>query len=156
MELGLRRSGCRSTRSPGWRDLLRDSAVRSWELIRDLGAQQRHHLSDRATYILDDAICWLDSVPDDSLHAIVTDPPYGVLEYEEKHHDKLRAGRGGVWRIPPSFDGARRRPLPRFTVLSREDLFALQAFFSALAECALRVLVPGGHVFIASNPCYRR
>jgi DNA modification methylase len=152
MELGLRGSECRSTRSPGWRDLLRDSEVRSWELIRDLGAQQRHHLSDRAIYLLDDAICWLDTVPDDSLHAIVTDPPYGVLEYEEKNHHKLRAGRGGVWRIPPSFDGAKRRPLPRFTVLSREDLFGLQAFFSALADCALRVLVPGGHVFIASNP----
>src|ERR1700722_1581795 len=86
MELGLRGSGCRSIRSPSWRGLLRDSEVRSWELIRDLGAQQRHHLSDCAIYILDDATSWLDTVPDDSLHAIVTDPPYGVLEYEEKNH----------------------------------------------------------------------
>jgi hypothetical protein len=64
MELGLRGSECRSTRSPGWRDLLRDSEVRSWELIRDLDAQQRHHLSDRAIYFLDDATCWLHTVPD--------------------------------------------------------------------------------------------
>ncbi|HEX3410126.1 MAG TPA: DNA methyltransferase [Stellaceae bacterium] len=152
MELGLRGSEYRPARSPGWRDLLRDREVHSWELIRNLGGQRRHHLSNYATYILDDAICWLDSVPEDSLHAIVTDPPYGVLEYEQKNHDKLRSGRGGVWRIPPSFDGAKRRPLPRFTVLSREDLKTLHGFFSALAIRALRALVPGGHVFIASNP----
>jgi len=152
MELGLHRSGYRRVRPPGWRDLLRDCEVRSWEAIRNLGGQRAHHLSDRATYTLDDSIRWLDSVPANSLHAIVTDPPYGVLEYEEKNHDKLRAGRGGVWRIPPSFDGVKRRPLPRFTVLSREDLASLHAFFSTLADNALRVLVPGGHIFIASNP----
>ena len=75
-----------------------------------------------------------------------------MLEYEQKDHEKLRAGRGGIWRIPPSFDGAKRRPLPRFTVLSREDLATLHRFFSALADNALSALVPGGHVFIASNP----
>jgi len=82
MELGLHGSGYRRVRSPGWRDLLRDCELRSWEAIRNLGGQRAYHLSDRATYILDDAIRWLDSVPVDSLHAIVTDPPYGVLEYE--------------------------------------------------------------------------
>jgi site-specific DNA-methyltransferase (adenine-specific) len=152
MELGLRGSEYRAVQSAGWRDLLRDRENRSWELIRNLGGQRRHHLSNHATYILGDAICWLESVPEDSLHAIVTDPPYGVLEYEAKNHDKLRAGRGGVWRIPPSFDGAKRRPLPRFTVLSREDLAGLQTFFRVLADSTLRALVPGGHIFIASNP----
>ena len=152
MELVLRDPEQRPARSRNWRDALRDCEGRSWELIRGLGAQRRHHLSDRTTYILDDATRWLNSIPDASLHAIVTDPPYGVLEYEEKDHEKLRAGRGGVWRIPPSFDGAKRRPLPRFTVLSREDLAKLQGFFGTLADSALRALVPGGHLFIASNP----
>ena len=152
MELVLRDPEQRPARSRNWRDALRDCEGRNWELIRGLGAQRRHHLSDRTTYILDDATRWLNSIPDASLHAIVTDPPYGVLEYEEKDHEKLRAGRGGVWRIPPSFDGAKRRPLPRFTVLSREDLAKLQGFFGTLADSALRALVPGGHLFIASNP----
>ena len=36
--------------------------------------------------------------------------------------------------------------------LSAEDLAHLHGFFSAVAYGALRALVPGGHVFIASNP----
>ncbi len=34
---------------------------------------------------------------------------------------KLRSGHGGVWRIPPKWDGCERRPLPRFTVLTEEQ-----------------------------------
>lgn len=37
-------------------------------------------------------------------------------------------------------------------MLSREDLAKLQGFFGTLADSALRALVPGGHLFIASNP----
>jgi DNA modification methylase len=151
-KLAVRGRDSGAARRGGWRDSLCDREARTWELVRDLGEQRRHHLSVRATYVLDDAIHWLDTLPASSLHAVVTDPPYGMLEYAEKDHQKLRAGRGGVWRIPPSFDGAKRRPLPRFTVLSRDDLTALHTFFGSLADRALRVLVPGGHVFIASNP----
>jgi site-specific DNA-methyltransferase (adenine-specific) len=79
-------------------------------------------------------------------------PPYGILEYEKKDHNKLRSGRGGVWRIPQSFDGAKRKPLPRFTVLSSEDVTKLYDFFNAVAYGVMRALVPGGHVFVASNP----
>ena len=50
-----------------------------------------------------DALRWLANVPADTIHGIVTDPPYGLIEYEDKDHEKMRAGRGGVWRIPPSF-----------------------------------------------------
>jgi DNA modification methylase len=152
MVLGSRRPEFCPARQESWRELLQDREEQTWELVRDLGNQQRHHLSNRATYILDDAIHWLAAVPSACLHAIVTDPPYGLLEYAEKDHGKLRAGRGGVWRIPPSFDGVKRKPLPRFTVLSREDLAALDAFFGVLAHAALRTLVPGGHLFVASNP----
>jgi DNA modification methylase len=91
-------------------------------------------------------------IPANSIHAIITDPPYGIIEYNDKNHKKLRAGRGGVWRIPPSFDGAKRNPLPRFTVLSPEEVSQLHSFFSAVAFGMLRALVPGGHLFIASNP----
>ena len=75
-----------------------------------------------------------------------------MVEYDEKNHSKLRKGRGGVWRIPPSFDGAKRKPVPRFTVLSREEVLNLHGFFSSVAYGLLKALVPGGHVFIASNP----
>jgi site-specific DNA-methyltransferase (adenine-specific) len=88
----------------------------------------------------------------DSIHAIVTDPPYGLKEYTAKEKDKLRKGRGGVWRIPPSLDGCARSPLPRFTVLTRDERDELRRFFLAFARSAIRVLAPGGHVFIATNP----
>lgn len=57
-----------------------------------------------------------------------------------------------MWRSPPSFDGCQRSPLPRFTVLTEEDRLALFRFFQTFAKKAMRVLVPGAHVFIASNP----
>lgn len=99
-----------------------------------------------------DCLEWMDARPPNSVHAIVTDPPYGLKEYTHKEREKLRKGRGGVWRIPPAFDGCTRSPLPRFTVLSVEERAELKRFFSEVAKRALRVLVPGGHLFIAANP----
>jgi site-specific DNA-methyltransferase (adenine-specific) len=94
----------------------------------------------------------MDRRPANSIHAIVTDPPYGLKEYSHIEQEKLRRGRGGVWRIPPSFDGCERSPLPRFTVLTDNDRSALRLFFSDFAKRAFRILVPGGHLFIAANP----
>ena len=99
-----------------------------------------------------DAFTWFAVRPANSIHAIVTDPPYGLKEFTEPEKQKLRAGRGGVWRIPPVLDGQKRAPLPRFTVLDSSDKSALQAFFEIFAAQAIRTLVPGGHVFIATNP----
>jgi len=137
---------------PFW---LRELKLRSealWEAVRTRGTQQRHHLSEHATYVHSDVFKWLADLPVNSIHAVVTDPPYGVIEYEEKNHTKLRSGRGGVWRIPPSFDGATRNPVPRFTVLSKQEILNLHGFFSSVAYGLLKALVPGGHVLIASNP----
>lgn len=99
-----------------------------------------------------DCFDWLASCDADSIHAVVTDPPYGVVEYTEKEMTKLRAGRGGVWRIPPAFDGHRRAPLPRFTVLTDADRAGLYAFFRRLGELTARAVVPGANVLVASNP----
>src|SRR5690606_27652205 len=76
----------------------------------------------KATLFQGDCFEWLRSQPERSIHAVVTDPPYGLVEYTPKEQKKLRAGRGGVWRIPPAFDGHVRSPLPRFTTLSARDL----------------------------------
>jgi DNA modification methylase len=140
------------TGDAAWMRELRRREETTWTAIRDLGMQQRHHLSERATYVQSDVFKWVADLPVNSIHAVVTDPPYGVVEYDEKNHAKLRKGRGGVWRIPPSFDGANRRPVPRFTVLSKQEILNLHGFFSSVAYGLLRVLVPGAHVFIASNP----
>jgi DNA modification methylase len=101
---------------------------------------------------MDDAFEWMARREANSIHAVVTDPPYGLKEFSDVEKQKLRAGRGGVWRIPPSFDGCARSPLPRFTVLGDDDHAALRTFFADFAKHAFRILVPGGHVFIATNP----
>jgi DNA modification methylase len=106
----------------------------------------------RYTIYLADAFAWMDAREPQSVHAIVTDPPYGLKEFTDIEKRKLRNGRGGVWRIPPSFDGCKRNPVPRFTVFAESERSALQSFFSNLAQRAMRVLVPGGHIFIATNP----
>ena len=99
-----------------------------------------------------DCMEWLESQLPHSVHAVVTDPPYGLIEYSDEQQLKLRAGRGGVWRIPPSFDGAKRAPLPRFTVLTPAELDALDRFFADWGRALQRVLVPGANVVVASNP----
>ena len=99
-----------------------------------------------------DAFDWLASAKPRSIHAVVTDPPYGLLEYSPQQLKKRKRGAGGVWRIPPSFDGCRRSPLPRFTVLTPADQERLRAFFDRFAKLLLLVLVPGAHVFVATNP----
>lgn len=98
-----------------------------------------------------DCLEWL-SRSETRIHAVVTDPPYGLVEYSPKEQEKLRNGHGGVWRIPPSFDGHQRSPLPRFTTLRRRELEALDRFFYQWAYALHPVLVPGAHVLVASNP----
>lgn len=99
-----------------------------------------------------DCFAWLQRQSTNSIHAVVTDPPYSLFEYAPEQQAKLRLGRGGVWRIPPSFDGAVRSPLPRFTVLSTQDLRTLDQLFYEWARLLLPALVPGANVVVASNP----
>lgn len=95
---------------------------------------------------------WLRECPPNSLHAVCTDPPYGLLEFTEKEIQKLRAGRGGVWRLPPTIGGSRRDPLPRFTVLNAAQKEQLRAFFRDWGSLLLPAVVPGSHVCVAGHP----
>lgn len=98
-----------------------------------------------------DCFEWLGRIPENSIHAIVTDPPYGVKEYDFEQIEKRSNGNGGIWRIPPSFDGHTRSPLPRFTALNKKEREAIRRFFLEWARMATHALRPGGHVFIATN-----
>ena len=112
----------------------------------------RSFVFGRTKLIEGDCFEWLGEQPENSIHAVVTDPPYGLVEYSPQQQEKLHKGKGGVWRIPPAFDGAKRSPLPRFTVLSPQDLDALARFFLNWGRALLPVLVPGANVVVASNP----
>src|SRR5215475_8410909 len=121
----------------------RDGTARTFEPAVRFGSAVLYHA---------DCLQWLAAQPPDSLHACVTDPPYGLVEYSSEQQRKLRAGKGGIWRIPPGFDGHLRSPLPRFTTLSPKQLGELDTFFERWALALAPVLVPGAHVVIASNP----
>ena len=101
-----------------------------------------------------DCLSWLCDQPDNSFEAVVTDPPYGMVEYTPSQMSKLRNGRGGVWRIPPSIGGHQRKPVPRFTVLDDSDIAQLYDFFRAWGEALRSKLVPGAHVLIATSPLF--
>jgi site-specific DNA-methyltransferase (adenine-specific) len=110
-----------------------------------------HTTLGKATILHADCLEWLGRIPDGSIHGIVTDPPYGVKEYEFDQIEKRANGNGGIWRIPPSFDGSNRQPLPRFTALNEKERGQLFRFFKEWSRCATHALLPGGHVILACN-----
>ncbi|MCI0620623.1 MAG: site-specific DNA-methyltransferase [Acidobacteria bacterium] len=112
----------------------------------------RSYTFGRASLLEADCFHWLRERRKNSIHAVVTDPPYGLVEYTSEEQEKLRKGRGGIWRIPPTLDGAKRSPVPRFTVLSPDDLEELAQFFFEWGCALLPALVPGANVVVASNP----
>lgn len=106
----------------------------------------------RSLLVQADCLDWLAKANENVVSAIVTDPPYGVKEYEAAEIERLQNGnRGGIWRLPPKFDGSERAPLPRFTALSPKERTSLIDFFTSWSKAALRVIRPGGHMFVASN-----
>ena len=115
-------------------------------------APRRSFVHGRSILHRADSFAWLSRQPPSSVHAVVTDPPYGLTEYSPAQQAKLRARRGGVWRIPPVLDGIERSPLPRFTVLTMRELESLERFFFEWGRALLPVLVPGANVVVASNP----
>jgi site-specific DNA-methyltransferase (adenine-specific) len=110
-----------------------------------------HHAAGKSLLIHADCFEWMGRVPENTVHAIVTDPPYGVKEYDFDQLKKRANGNRGIWRIPPSFDGHVRSPLPRFTALDAGERNRLRRFFIEWSRVALHALRPGGHVFIATN-----
>ena len=98
-----------------------------------------------------DALEWLREANAQCVHAVVTDPPFALVEYSPEHLEKRRNGNGGIWRVPRNHDGNRRQPAPRFTVLTQKQHMEIQIFFEELSLQLLRVMVPGGHAFVASN-----
>jgi site-specific DNA-methyltransferase (adenine-specific) len=119
--------------------------------IDSLTMDLEHVQIGRSLLIHGDCLEWLRRAPEASIHAVVTDPPYGVKEYNDDQLEKRANGNGGVWRIPPSYDGHERSPLPRFTALDVSDRERMRSFFEEWSRSVNRVLRPGAHVFIATN-----
>ena len=120
-------------------------------ITKPLALDYASHAFTRGRIVHADCFEWLSRLPEDSLHAVVTDPPYGVREYDDLELEKRAAGKGGIWRLPPAFDGSVRAPLPRFTALDVKDRKRLLQFFLEWSRLTVRALKPGGHVLIATN-----
>jgi site-specific DNA-methyltransferase (adenine-specific) len=119
--------------------------------IQSLALDIEHTQIGGSILVHADCLEWLRRAPQDSIHAVVTDPPYGIKEYDLDQLEKRANGKGGVWRIPPSFDGHARAPLPRFTALDGYDRGRMRRFFVDWTKLLVRTLRPGAHVFIATN-----
>lgn len=100
-----------------------------------------------------DSLEWLKGRRPRSVHAVVTDPPYGLVEYTPAELKKRENGKG-IWRLPHAYDGYSRISMPRFTVLGKADHRRIREFHAKLAPALLRVLVPGGHVLMASQTLF--
>jgi site-specific DNA-methyltransferase (adenine-specific) len=130
----------------------RDSSAGIQRALLDTETWQPPQRIGRAQLFHADCFDWLERQEDNSFQAVLTDPPYGLHEYTPEQQAKLRSGKGGVWRIPPSFDGHVRSPLPRFTTLTDQQLEELRSFFFLWGRLLLPKLMPGAHVVVASNP----
>lgn len=95
---------------------------------------------------------WLREQPVNSIQGVCTDPPFGIVEFLPHEMKKMRKGKGGVWRLPPTIGGSNRAPLPRFTTLSEKELEHVQTYFREFGEALMPVLTPGAHVFLAGTP----
>jgi len=93
-----------------------------------------------------DCIEEMKKLPDNSVDAIITDPPYG-LEFMGKNWDKFKEGKniagGNTGKDTPY---ARSKPTPAFYQLQNEDMLNFQKFNLNWAKECLRVLKPGGYL----------
>ena len=96
--------------------------------------------------ICGDCIEVMKTIPDNSVDAVVTDPPYG-LEFMGKNWDKFKVGKniagGNTGKDTPY---ARSKPAPAFYQLTQVDKLAFQEFNFNWSTEALRVLKPGGYL----------
>lgn len=140
-----------SVQRDGINPLAQTVEAQTTHAITTLAGNYEHEPIGKSLLVRADCREWLAALPENSLHAVVTDPPYGVKEYEDDQIEKRTNGKGGIWRIPPSFDGSTRSPVPRFTALLPADREAVRAFFTDWTQTLLPALRPGAHIFVASN-----
>lgn len=79
------------------------------------GARQAFRFGN-ATLIHDDCFRWLANAPTNSIEAVVTDPPYGLVEYSEEEQATAAAVYGGFLRRLMATNARRCRVLPSYRV----------------------------------------
>jgi len=95
-----------------------------------------------------DCIEELKKLPDNSIDAIITDPPYG-LEFMGKDWDKFKEGKnigGGTVEDKSIVFGRMCGKAPSFYQLKNQDMLNFQNFTFEWAKECLRVIKPGGYL----------
>ncbi|WP_404924710.1 hypothetical protein [Mesorhizobium sp. ORM16] len=87
----------------------------------------------KAVIFQSDCFEWLANRPERSIHAFVTDPPYGVVEYTEKEKEKLRTGKGesGAYRHRSTATSAPHYPGSRSSARATAKVFTPSSSASA-------------------------
>lgn len=134
-------------------DNFKDNSHPTPEAIARSQSTYRQRNIGKALLIHDDVFHWMNQREPNSIHGIVTDPPYGVKEFELEEIKRLRTSNGGtgIWRLPPVLDGCVRAPLPRFTALTPKERDTLFRYFEMWSRAVTRIMVPGAHAIVASN-----
>src|SRR3989304_1665634 len=102
-------------------------------------------VSERFQLMFGDCLDRLKELPDNSIHAVVTAPPYG-MEFMGKEWDSFRT-KDGFRRSRNANDAGRDNAFGRLSQNGPEYYAgAFQGYMTPIfAEC-LRVLKPGGHL----------
>lgn len=104
-----------------------------------------HYRDDQATLWCGDALDVLREMPDESVDAVVTDPPYG-LEFMGKEWDSFKPSAARIRTRP---DGRTNPSVGKSVTATPEAYVAgppFQAWCHAWATECLRILKPGGHL----------
>ena len=110
-------------------------------------------LDGSVTLYRGDARTVLSELPDASIDAVVTDPPYG-LAFMGKAWDRFQAGDIAMRRNPEmdavnagmSRQGGRQRACTDYQKRQAADMRAFQAWCETWTRECFRILKPGGHV----------
>jgi hypothetical protein len=74
---------------------IRESPAETYGLKAGRRPPSRSFVFGRTKLIEADCFEWLGEQPENSIHAVVTDPPYGLVEYSPQQQEKLHKGKGG-------------------------------------------------------------
>ncbi|MBN1868925.1 site-specific DNA-methyltransferase [Candidatus Sumerlaeota bacterium] len=112
-------------------------------------------LLDKRTAVLQsDALDWLHGLPDTSIHAVVTDPPRDPAEIDILVGEASARAEGvRHWNISASLDTLDAEPTARLPEPEESLAYRnIRIVYTALGLELMRVLVPGAHVFVGSDP----
>lgn len=107
------------------------------------------------TAMLINADCfeWLDKIPDECIHGVVTDPPFSLREFSDENIIALDKSKGNaIWQTHRYADGCHRNVQPCFSTLSKKQRNEIYRFFLVFSQKISRVMLPGAHAIIAAHP----